>query len=315
LKYMEEAVSDNRILGTYLFEGASGTGKLMLARFFAASALCREGAKNVPCGNCSVCERIFSGIHPDVCEVTADEEKTGITVDEIRETVLSAQLTPTESDRKFYIIRPADKMNIQAQNALLKGIEEPPANVTYMLLADDITSLLPTVVSRSYKMKTEELSFESIYNALSEEFTNESKEKIRFASLLSSGSLGKAKLLLNDEEMTEARSKALLYVDAFVKGYDPIKRSLYLEQGQKKDSMLLVLSMINLAARDLLVVKYASEDTELMIYGSAEDAVRASEKANGRSIVKLFDITSELLRSANKNVNASCASSAVNTLI
>ena len=121
--------------------------------------------------------------------------------------------------------------------------------------------------------------------------------------------------MLNDEEMTEARSKALLYVDAFVKGYDPIKRSLYLEQGQKKDSMLLVLSMINLAARDLLVVKYASEDTELMIYGSAEDAVRASEKANGRSIVKLFDITSELLRSANKNVNASCASSAVNTLI
>ena len=115
--------------------------------------------------------------------------------------------------------------------------------------------------------------------------------------------------------MTEARSKSLLYVDAFVKGYDPIKRSLYLEQGLKRDSMLLVLSMINLAARDLLVVKYASEDAELMVYGSVDEALRAAGKANGRSIVKLFDITSELLRSANKNVNTSCASSAVNTLI
>ena len=315
LRYIKEAVSENRILGTYLLEGAAGTGKLLLARYFAASVLCNGSDTAVPCKQCSVCERIFSGLHPDVCELTADDEKNQITVDEIREMVLSAQLTPTESDHKFYIIRPADKMNQQAQNALLKGIEEPPANVTYFLLADDVTALLPTVISRAYKIKTEELSIDEIQDSLSFEFPDESKENIKFASLLSSGSLGKAKLLLNDKEMTDARNTALSFMEAFSKGYDPISRSRFFAAGQRKDSMMLLLSMINLAARDVLAIKYASEATELMIYGSVNEVLKIANNSNGKAVAKLFDTTSELLRASNRNVNVTCASSVINTLM
>jgi len=315
LDQMKDAVMNKRILGTYMIEGAMGTGKLLLARTFAAAALCSEGSDGMPCMECSSCRRIFEGIHPDVAEISPADDKSQITVDEIREMVLSAYLAPTEGDRKFYIIRPADKMNQQAQNALLKGIEEPPSGVTYLLLTEDITSQLPTVISRSYRMKTEELSMSVIEEALSKEFSQTDRDTIRFAALLSSGSLGRARSLISDGEMAEARKKALELLRIFSSETSPIKRSEALSYSLTREKLVLLLSMVNLGARDLLLAKYTDDHFLPMLYDDTAVMRSLARSFNGRSLVKLFDTTSELIKAQNRNVNSLCAVSAVNNLL
>ena len=118
----------------------------------AAAAVC-SGAGKRPCGVCRDCRKALHGVHPDVITVGLPLDDKGrakkeILVDQIRAMVSDAHILPNEADRKVYIVENADCMNLAAQNAALKLLEEPPAGVVIFLCAVNTRQLLPTVRSR-----------------------------------------------------------------------------------------------------------------------------------------------------------------------
>ena len=125
---------------------------LRCAEQIAAALVC-QSAGPVPCGSCRACRKAMAGIHPDILRVRRLEDEKGrpkkeILVDQIRAVAMDAPVLPNESERKVYLIEDADSMNLPAQNAALKLLEEPPAHVFFLLCAANPALLLPTVRSR-----------------------------------------------------------------------------------------------------------------------------------------------------------------------
>ncbi|MBR4578227.1 MAG: hypothetical protein IKQ69_04460 [Oscillospiraceae bacterium] len=132
----------------------SGSGEAVKerSRVLAAAALC-EGGGPKPCGQCRHCRKVFRDIHPDVTRIERGLDKKGrtrreITVDQIRDLERDAAVLPNEAAGKVYIFPEAEAMNVPAQNAFLKLLEEPPAWVTFLLCTANPERLLPTVRSR-----------------------------------------------------------------------------------------------------------------------------------------------------------------------
>ena len=159
--------SRDQIRHAYILSSADGDTAFSEALEIARAAVCR-GLPPLPCGCCTACRKAAQGIHPDVHIVTRSEEngkkKQKILVDQVREISADAAVLPNEASRKVYVIREADTMNEEAQNAALKLLEEPPNGAVFLLCAANPERLLPTVRSRCV-----EISFSSGNAVLSEE--------------------------------------------------------------------------------------------------------------------------------------------------
>lgn len=239
-----EAVSSGFISHAYIIIGS--LQKILLkAENLAMAINCK--IPEVPCGNCSSCRKISQKIHPDVFEIAPKGSSIGI--NQIREMVLNFPKKPVEGTRKIYIIKEAHRMTVEAQNALLKTLEEPTGQSIIILLVDNIKKLLPTVISRC-----------QIYDYTFEEeieISTETKEKL--AKILLSAikddisSLGpKAQELIDIDEKTEnllefclsyfrdililkTRGKAFLYNKDIEELIEKGENMLFL------DSLLLIL--------------------------------------------------------------------------
>ena len=131
--------------------GPEGPGRDEAARRLTAALLCSE--PDAPCGQCRDCRKVQNGTHPDAVLVQRllndkKEQRREIVVDQIRQMTSDAVLAPNEAARKVYVIQEADRMNVQAQNALLKALEDPPGHACFILCAASPDGLLPTVRSR-----------------------------------------------------------------------------------------------------------------------------------------------------------------------
>ena len=148
LDAVERCISERRLPNGLIICCREEKTAVKTARYLAAGAACET--ENRPCGVCEACRKIRNGISQDVIDVLPEEGKQSVSVDVIRGVRSDAYITPGELDIKVYIIHYADKMNSQAQNALLKVLEEPPSAVRFMLLCSNTAALLPTVRSRCW---------------------------------------------------------------------------------------------------------------------------------------------------------------------
>lgn len=142
----------------YIVSSASMEENVSRAVSLAASLLC-EGDGPGPCTDCRHCRKVFNFIHPDVIQVTRERdakgaEKREIYVAQVRNMIADAHVMPNEAARKVYIVRDADTMNISAQNAMLRLLEEPPGFACVILCAHSAASLLPTVRSRCIELSS-----------------------------------------------------------------------------------------------------------------------------------------------------------------
>lgn len=160
----EEAMSGQnsndtqRLSHAYIIFSASAENGLRTARELASAAVC-IGTGEKPCGSCRACRKVQAGIHPDVINISrlSDEKgklKREIVVEQVRQMAADAYVLPNEAERKVYIIREAELMNISAQNAALKLLEEPPEGVMFLLCTTNAGQLLPTVRSRCVEIGT-----------------------------------------------------------------------------------------------------------------------------------------------------------------
>ena len=152
IQYIQTAVKQDKVSHAYILNGERGSGKKLLAKLFAQTLQCENGEEE-PCYECHSCKQAVSGNHPDIIKVT-HEKPNSIGVDDIRVQINEdIQVKPYNGKYKVYIVPDADMMTVQAQNALLKTIEEPPAYAVILLLTENAESLLPTICSRCVMLK------------------------------------------------------------------------------------------------------------------------------------------------------------------
>lgn len=153
-----ERLDSGRMAHALLLSGAQGTGKLALAEEFMASLLCLEG-KRPACGRCRSCQLLGSGAHPDRIILTFEAKKNStelrneLIIDQVRRLTEFLQLTTTISPRKVTLLHPAETLNRNAANALLKTLEEPPGETVLILVAHDPARLPPTIRSRCQNLR------------------------------------------------------------------------------------------------------------------------------------------------------------------
>ena len=207
LKYISSAVENNRVSHAYILNGERGSGKKMLANLFAMTLLCETG-DNEPCGKCHSCKQAESGNHPDIIRVT-HEKPNSISVDDIRTQVNNTvDIKPYQGPFKVYIIPLADMMTPQAQNAILKTIEEPPSYAVFLLLTENAETLLPTINSRCVMLK-----LRNIKDTLIKKYLMENLEipdyKADMCTAFAQGNMGRAIMLANSDHFNEIREEAV----------------------------------------------------------------------------------------------------------
>lgn len=147
IKSMRRAVKNKMVSHAYIISGAEGSGKKLIASAFAKALLCDERADE-PCCKCVSCRTFDGGNNPDMIYVYPKKTKA-LSVDDVREQITSdVNIKPYNHDYKIYMIPKADTLTVQAQNALLKTLEEPPEYAVFILLAENTAAFLPTVLSR-----------------------------------------------------------------------------------------------------------------------------------------------------------------------
>ncbi len=139
-------IESHRIPHAIMIEGESDSANLELALYIASAAVC--SGDNAPCGVCKDCHLADVGTHPDITRVSALDGKKFLSVAQIRELRANAFVKAHQASHRVFIIEDAHRMNEQAQNALLKVLEEPPASVVFILLVQSKTMLLDTIISR-----------------------------------------------------------------------------------------------------------------------------------------------------------------------
>jgi len=186
---VENAIKARRIPHAILIEGDMGLGRHTLAGFIARAAVCES--ENRPCGECKGCKMYSAMSHPDVLTVAPEDGKKNITVAQIRTLRNDAYIKPHSADFKAFIIDGAERMNEQAQNALLKVLEEPPANVIFILISLSRTILLETIVSRCTVLSLSAPEQSAAISHL-KATTNYGEDKISAAVKQSGGNVGAA---------------------------------------------------------------------------------------------------------------------------
>lgn len=250
-KYFEKAVKENQLSHSYIFEGAYGVGKNTFATELAKFILCEE-KDHSPCNQCKSCLMINGGNHPDVIHIEKDTKVTK--VETIRENIVrEMEVKPYQSDYKIIIVKSADSINIQGQNAMLKTIEEPPSYAIIILVCENIASLLPTIKSRCIVVRFNPINSKEMTEYLQGKGITGVQQKV--FEKISNGSIGVVNDILNDETYLEIRKKSIDYLKRLEKAqiielYDMVK-----EITDDKENIERILEFWLLWYRDIAVVK------------------------------------------------------------
>lgn len=209
IKYIQNAVAADAVSHAYILNGERGSGKKLLANLFAMSLQCENRDEDGDaCGKCRSCRQVLSGNHPDIIRVTHEKPNT-ISVDDIRVQVNDdIVIRPYSSKYKVYIIADADLMSVQAQNALLKTIEEPPAYAVIFLLTENAEALLPTITSRCVMLKLRNIRDTLIRKYLMETM-HVPDYKADMCTAFAQGNMGRAIMLASSDHFNEIREEAV----------------------------------------------------------------------------------------------------------
>ena len=253
-KYFIKAVKDKQLSHSYIFEGPYGVGKNTFALELAKFVLCENNEGDRPCNECKSCHMIDAGTHPDVIQIEKDTKVTKI--ENIRENIIKEiDIKPYQSDYKFIIVKSADSINIQGQNAILKTIEEPPSYGIIILACENIASLLPTIKSRCIVVRFNPLTTEQMEGYLEEKGIRGTEQEVY--AKLAEGCIGVAEDILQDETYMELRKESISYLQRLERGqimeiYDLVK-----EITDQKESIEQILNFWLLWYRDVMVCKVA----------------------------------------------------------
>ncbi len=211
LNTIHKSVQNKNFSHSYIISGDYGLGKKTIANYFAKSIMC---VHNPPCNSCPTCLSIDNKNNGDIVYVAPLNNKKSLGVNDIRINVIQKlNLKPYKYDYKIFIIDKCDTMTIEAQNSLLKSIEEPPHYAIFFLLTENINNFLSTILSRCITLKAKPLSKEDVYNYLINNCNEDIEHsKAKFISSYSEGNIGVALDMIKDNSFRENRDKIIDYI-------------------------------------------------------------------------------------------------------
>lgn len=291
-EHFQKAIEARKVSHAYILSGEAGMGRKSLANAFALTLLCEVG-KAQPCMECHACKQVLSGNHPDLIYVQ-HEKPSSIGVDDIRKQINDTiMIRPYSSYYKVYIVDEAEKMTVQAQNALLKTIEEPPSYAVILLLTTNPDSFLPTILSRCVQLKLKPLPDYVVKGYLTDTM-GVSPSNAELYAAFSRGNLGKAIKLASSEEFRVMYDE-VLHLLRNIKDMD-ISELLDGIRKLKEDSLDIdeCLDFMQLWYRDALMFK-VTKDANLLIFKDEYSAMSEMSKKTGydgfETILKAIDKT------------------------
>ncbi len=246
---LKRYVESSRIPHAFIFYGISGIGKFRTALGFARYVNCLNGDENCP--GCPSCLKSDKCNHPDLTVTQPLEGKKSISIDQIRNLILTMRYAPMEGRFKISIIDDAEKLNIHSSNALLKTLEEPPPNAIIILVTSNIRTIQPTILSRCALIKFNPLSDDCIREILSEESVFENIDAVM---KLSEGSAGKALSLVSGNYLDIRNSIMKLFESADSNFLDPIELSEFIMENHS-DYLEEVFDALLFLNRDMISIK------------------------------------------------------------
>ena len=286
--HFKKAIQNHKISHAYILTGEAGMGRKSIANAFAMTLLCEKGGSE-PCMICHSCKQVMSGNHPDLIYVT--HEKPGsIGVDDVREQINDTiMIRPYSSYYKIYIVDEAEKMTVQAQNALLKTIEEPPSYAVIILITTNQEAFLPTILSRCVQMKLKPLKDFTIKSYLTQNLHIAEKDA-DICAAFARGNLGKAIHLASSDEFRELFQKVMVLV----------KNVGTMDIGE-------VLDLMQLWYRDVLMFK-VTKDMNLLIFKDEYKMINETgEKVDYAGLEAILAAIDTARTRLNANVNMELA--------
>lgn len=307
--HFKNAIASGKIAHAYIINGERSSGKEFIANVFAKALQCEsEGEK--PCGECKSCRQAAGRNHPDIVNVVHDKPNT-IGVDDIRTKINNdIVIKPYSGPYKIYIMNESEKMTVQAQNALLKTLEEPPAYAVILLLTTSLETLLPTVLSRCVTLNMRPVKDELVKEYLMKE-VHVPEYKADVCVAFARGNLGRAKALAASEEFDNIKREAVTLLK-YIK--DMEMHEIVAAIKKIKEYQMDIddyLDILQVWYRDVLLFKATHDANHLIFrdeiqyikktanqsaYEGIENIIDALEKAKARLKANVsFDLTMELL--------------------
>lgn len=301
ITYFQNAITMDKVSHAYILNGADRSGKMMLAEAFATALQCEKGGPQ-PCQECRSCKQAAGRNQPDIIYVTHEKPNT-LGVEDIRRQVNDdIVLKPYSSRYKIYIIDEAEKMNVQAQNALLKTIEEPPAYAVLLLLTTNADSFLPTILSRCVRLDLKAVADEKIRRFLIDE-KQVPDYQADICVAFAQGNVGKAIQLAGSEKFNEMKNSAL----QLIKRLDEIDLYEMTEAIKQITEYKLEISdyfdLIMIWYRDVLLYKATADANQLVFQEEIYNIKKKASKSSYEGIEQVLEDLEKAKVRLRANVN------------
>lgn len=307
VRLLRRALVSGKVVHAYLFVGPEGVGKRTVALELARSLNCTElTSAGSACNVCSSCRRITADEmnHPDIAIVEPDGRT--IKTDQVKELRSQMYARPTQGRYRIGIVDGADRMNPESGNRVLKLLEEPPHYAVLILLAQNISGVLPTLVSRCQVIHFPPVPADQVASYLTQRRSLAAGEASLLASL-SGGSIGRAMEMATDETLLQRRDKALELIGRLSR-MDVFDALQFAEgMGKQKEHLDQWLELLIIWLRDaLLAVQTGSDD--LVINRDQMPAVRnIGERLGTEQLMVLLEAVTEVRGQMQRNVNVRLA--------
>ncbi len=300
-EHLQNAIATNKVSHAYIINGERCAGKEFIAHVFAMALQC-ERQEEEPCQECHSCKQALSGNQPDIIKVMHEKPNT-IGVEDIRTQINSTiAIKPYSSPRKIYIMNEGEKMTVQAQNALLKTLEEPPEYAVILILTTNVNALLPTILSRCVV-----LNMKPVRDELIKKFLMETVQIPDYKSDLcvafARGNVGKAKLLASSEEFDNIKEEAvtlLKYINDMEIG--EIVAAIKKINDYKFD-VNDYLDILSIWYRDVLLFKATNDVNHLIFRGEIQYIRKVADRCSYHGIEKILKALDKAQNRLSANVN------------
>lgn len=301
IKHLRSAISLDMVSHAYILNGPEYSGKMMLAEAFAAALQC-TGEGERPCMACRSCRQAADHNQPDIIYVQHEKPNT-IGVDDIRTQInQDIGIKPYSSRYKVYIVDGAEKMNQQAQNALLKTIEEPPAYAVILLLTTNADSFLQTILSRCITLNLKAVREDVIRAYLMRNYQIPDYQADVCAAF-AQGNVGKAIQLASSEDFHELKASVLQLVKR-LEDIDLYEFGGAIKQiGEYKLQINDYFDLITIWFRDVLYMKATNDVNGLIFKDEVYDIKRQASRRSYPGIEKILKALQTAKVRLNANVN------------
>lgn len=296
-EYFVEMINQNKLSHAFLFEGMAGIGKSLLTFQIAKGIFC-QASNSEPCNQCKSCLKMNHENHPDYMEIKPDGKQ--IKNYQIEEFQRFLNNKAYDGGYKIVCIHQADKMNLSAQNRILKTLEEPSEKVIMFLISDKPSALTETVRSRCQSIKLSGLSEALIVNHLEKNYNLTEDKSLTYAKL-SSGSLGKAIHYATSETFFTIQTEVM----NLLKAIDQKEKTSVIKSlnffATEKENITDIFEYMVLWYRDLLLYKKAKAKSLLLHSNDIDFIKKISRHLSVKQIIKNIETINWTERKLNQN--------------